>query len=161
MNERRDGCMCYPGAAEPCPACRSVAAGIRATESATQEFQIQCSRERMAAKAQLTDDYVAWLTFRKKDGTHSDGRIRICDSDSPGAFKVYRAAPISISAVIESIDDLDVWMQTQQENHRLRDALVACVAVAKAWHAADDVWEIYYNHSPEMKPIRDVLGPLP
>ena len=41
------------------------------------------------------DDYVAWLTFRKKDGTHSDGRIRICDSDSPGAFKVYRAAPIT------------------------------------------------------------------
>ncbi len=48
-------------------------------------------------------------------------------------------------------DDLDVWMQTQQENHRLREAVVACVAVAKGWHAADDVWEIYYNHSPEMK----------
>ena len=46
------------------------------------------------------DDYVAWLTFRKKDGTHSDGRIRICDSDSPGAFKVYRAAPISAARVI-------------------------------------------------------------
>lgn len=38
-------------------------------------------------------------------------------------------------------------------------ALIACVAVAKAWHG-DPVWDIYYNHSPEMKPIRDLLGPL-
>jgi hypothetical protein len=98
--------MCYPEAVQPCPACRSVAAGIRATESATQEFQQQY-------------------------------------------------------APSDENNDLDVWMQTQQENHRLRDALLACVAVAKAWHAADDVWEIYYNHSPEMKPIRDVLGLLP
>lgn len=38
-------------------------------------------------------------------------------------------------------------------------ALIACVAVAKAWHG-DEVWDIYYNHSPEMAPIRELLGPL-
>lgn len=59
--------------------------------------------EALSTEKSEPDDYVAWLTFRKKDGTHSDGRIRICDSDSPGAFKVYRAAPIS--AVLESIDE--------------------------------------------------------
>jgi hypothetical protein len=40
-----------------------------------------------------------------------------------------------------------------------KGALIACVAVAKAWHGPD-VWDIYYNHSPEMKPIRDLLGPV-
>jgi hypothetical protein len=48
---------------------------------------------------------VAWLTFRKRDGTHSDGRIRICDSDSPGAFKVYRTHPRTTGA-IEALREL-------------------------------------------------------
>ena len=110
--------MCYPGAVQPCPACRS-AARLFACETCHDTGDIEVMTQGLGP-----DDY---------------------------AEKI--ACP--------DCGDLDVWMQAQQENYRLREALLACVAVAKAWHAADDVWEIYYNHSPEMKPIRDVLGPLP
>lgn len=37
------------------------------------------------------------------------------------------------------------------------DVVKKAVAVIKQWHQADNVWDIYYNHSPEMKPIRDYL----
>ena len=40
----------------------------------------------------------------------------------------------------------------------LRDALQASVEVIKGWHNCDDVWDIYYDNAPEMKPIRDALA---
>ena len=40
----------------------------------------------------------------------------------------------------------------------LERALRDCVEVAKAWHAADDVWQIYYDHSPEMATTRAALA---
>jgi len=37
----------------------------------------------------------------------------------------------------------------------LEKALDAAIAVIKQWHQADEVWDIYYNNAPEMKPIRE------
>ena len=39
---------------------------------------------------QGVDDYVAWLRYAQGPGDSK--RIVVCDSDEPGAFKVYRAA---------------------------------------------------------------------
>ena len=39
----------------------------------------------------------------------------------------------------------------------LVEALRSAIEVIKQWHNADEVWDIYYNHSPEMKPIREAL----
>ena len=39
----------------------------------------------------LTDNYVAWLTFEHHSGNRVS--IHVCDSDTKGAFKVYRHAP--------------------------------------------------------------------
>lgn len=38
----------------------------------------------------------------------------------------------------------------------LRSALKAAVEVIHSWHG-DACWDIYINHSPEMKPIREAL----
>jgi len=39
----------------------------------------------------------------------------------------------------------------------MRQALLQAVKVIKQWHG-DEVFDIYYNHSPEMKMIREALG---
>lgn len=50
---------------------------------------------------------------------------------------------------------------------RHRKALEQCVRVLRTWHAMpqkpgdDDAFDLYFNHAPEMKPIRDVLGKMP
>ena len=41
---------------------------------------------------------------------------------------------------------------------KLREALIAAVECIKVWHVADDVWEIYYDHAPEMRLIRQALA---
>lgn len=43
---------------------------------------------------------------------------------------------------------------------QLTKALEQCVAVAKTWHG-DDAFDIYFNHSPEMKLVRNALGKMP
>ena|SRR5690606_37310209 len=40
----------------------------------------------------------------------------------------------------------------------LEEALEKATEVIKQWHKADDVWDIYFNHAPEMKPIRQALA---
>lgn len=40
------------------------------------------------------DDYVAWCRYTSTDGDQM-GRIVTCDSDAPGAFKIYRAPELS------------------------------------------------------------------
>lgn len=42
----------------------------------------------------------------------------------------------------------------------LTKALEQCVRVAQMWHG-DDAFDIYFNHSPEMKLIRDAIGKMP
>ena len=40
---------------------------------------------------------------------------------------------------------------------RLERALRQCVEVLKGWHG-EDMFDIYYNHSPEMKLTREALS---
>ena len=44
----------------------------------------------------------------------------------------------------------------RKERDELIAALRACVDIAKSWHGVV-AWDIYYDHSPEMKPIRESL----
>ena len=50
------------------------------------------------------------------------------------------------------------------QRDELKAALKQAVKVIRVWHAMpqkpgdDDAFDLYYNHSPEMKPIRDALG---
>jgi hypothetical protein len=56
---------------------------------------------------QSLDDYVAWARY-------DNGTIRLCDSDSPGAFRVYRHPPtqaaswalMNVKALLEEIRDI-------------------------------------------------------
>ena len=54
-----------------------------------------------------------------------------------------------------------------EEIMRHRNALKQCVRVLRVWHAMpqkpgdDDAFDLYFNHSPEMKLIRDALGKMP
>jgi hypothetical protein len=43
------------------------------------------------------------------------------------------------------------------EIEELLSALRAAVPIIKAWHG-DEVFDIYYEYSPEMKPIREALA---
>jgi hypothetical protein len=58
-------------------------------------------------------------------------------------------------------------LEAVDQNMRLRKALEQAVSVIRVWHAMpqkpgdDDAFDLYFNHSPEMKPIRDMLGKMP
>lgn len=47
--------------------------------------------------------------------------------------------------------------ELQEEVKRLRDALERTALVVKDWHGPE-AWEIYRDHSPEMKPYREAVG---
>lgn len=51
-----------------------------------QEGEAKGRREEQA----MPDDYVAWLRYQHHDGDVTT--IHVCDSDAPGAFRVYRWA---------------------------------------------------------------------
>ena len=61
----------------------------------------------------------------------------------------------------------DQYKEAVEQNLRLRKALQQAVSVIRVWHGMpqkpgdDDAFDLYYNHSPEMKLIRDVLGRMP
>lgn len=61
----------------------------------------------------------------------------------------------------------DAYKEAVEMNLRLRKALEQCVRVCRDWHAMPgkpgphDAFDIYFNHSPEMKLIRDALGKMP
>lgn len=55
---------------------------------------------------------------------------------------------------------MDPYKEAIEQNLKLRKALEQCVRVAKMWHG-DDAFDLYFNHSPEMKLVRDVLGKMP
>lgn len=56
--------------------------------------------------------------------------------------------------------DSQTMIALHDQVHKLTKALEQCVQVTKAWHG-DDAFDLYFNHSPEMKLIRDVLGKMP
>ncbi len=45
----------------------------------------------------------------------------------------------------------------QKDIEVITDALIKAVEVIKSWHRADNVWNIYCDHSPEMQPIMKAL----
>lgn len=56
-------------------------------ESSIHDTNSQNTEIRMAAHKFVPDDYVAWCRYT------DNGPIVTCDSDAPGAFRVYRRAP--------------------------------------------------------------------
>lgn len=46
--------------------------------------------------------------------------------------------------------------ELEAENERLREALIAAIRVCRDWHGPE-AFDIYYNHSPEMRAVRDVV----
>lgn len=117
--------------------------GLR-DEAAAAIESLAAENARLTVERADSNDYVAWLTFRKKDGTHSGGRIRICDSDSPGAFKVYRAAPVS--AVLESIDIANelaakeqTWNAAMERAAEIADYYAEAMKSEAARRAADQI----------------------
>jgi hypothetical protein len=53
----------------------------------------------------------------------------------------------------------DLARQLERDRARLIEALEQAVSVIKVWHGPE-VFDIYFNHSPEMKLIRDMLGTM-
>jgi hypothetical protein len=56
----------------------------------------------------------------------------------------------------------------KEENERLREALLYAVEQIKMWHnmgdqsaRAEQIWLIYYDHSPEMQRIKAALEVTP
>ena len=44
----------------------------------------------------------------------------------------------------------------EKERNLFKEELLNAVEIIKIWHS-DEAWEIYYNHAPEMKNIREAL----
>jgi len=56
------------------------------------------------------------------------------------------------------IDKLEaIETRLRSENARLLDGLNAAVEVIRQWHG-QEAWDLYYNHSPDMKPIREATN---
>jgi hypothetical protein len=85
------------------PAVQPEAKVVTVTDGVPTIHQATVSQVPAEAKVQPTDNYVAWLTFQH----HSDNRvsIHVCDSDTKGAFKVYRHAPApDVTRLVEEVD---------------------------------------------------------
>jgi hypothetical protein len=116
---RQDGCMCYPGAVQPCPACRSVAAGIRATESATQEFQQQCApRERQDAKHQTPENTADWDDGR----AHVEDELRCTVADLKSCIVGKRELAAALRDILATLGNTAIV--PPQQLAAARDALV-------------------------------------
>jgi hypothetical protein len=48
--------------------------------------------------------------------------------------------------------------QERQRTKVMQAGFMAAIDVIKQWHNADEVWDIYFNNAPEMKPIREALN---
>lgn len=53
------------------------------------------NKSAMRSLQQTENDHVAWLRYKSHDGGRTT--IHLCDSDSPGAFQVYRALPAPVA----------------------------------------------------------------
>lgn len=92
-------------------------------------------------------------------GTEEDARrIVACINAAEG---------ISTEALEASKDFAKAGIATvrsiEAQRDELAEALHSAVEVIKTWHNMDgseDVWQIYYDHAPEMKPIREALTTL-
>jgi len=48
-------------------------------------------------------------------------------------------------------------IEERQRAKVLQTGFLAAIEVIKQWHNCDEVWDIYMNKAPEMKPIREAL----
>lgn len=51
--------------------------------------------------------------------------------------------------------------EARKRIEELENGLKGAISVIKQWHNADDVWDIYLNHAPEMKPFNSLLSNQP
>lgn len=70
-----------------------------------------------------------------------------------------------VDAFLEAVEEagLAVVAKEQIERHdrvlaKYKAALILACHVIRDWHGSV-AWEIYYKASPEMKPVREILGP--
>jgi len=71
--------------------------------------------------------------------------------------KVYFDAEGCSGNIMQIIKREPEWAANRiQAGEHALDALKKCIEVLRLWHGPE-AFEIYYDHSPEMKPIRDVL----
>lgn len=75
-------------------------------------------------------------------------------SEQEAADAWNRRAPVS-----ETGPSAEQYRQAVEKTFQLRLALQQCVAVTEMWHGKE-AFDLYFNHSPEMKLIRDALGKM-
>jgi hypothetical protein len=64
-------------------------------------------------------------------------------------------------------DALTHARRMEKDRKELRDALVASIKSVRAWHGMgipkhleEEMWNLYWENSPEMKPLRELLSRL-
>ena len=65
----------------------------------------------------------------------------------------------TLFAVSEKGPSEEAYQRVLKSNADLRLALQQCVAVVEMWHGGE-AFDLYFNNSPEMQVIRNVLGPM-
>lgn len=105
----------------------------------TLDEQIRCVGRELGLRRNVYHRFVSSKKLTQQQADHElDAIAAVYDT-----LKALKADPLTDAQPIE------VW----------RSALRQCVRIAQAWHG-DEAFDIYYNHSPEMKPIRELLGPM-
>lgn len=102
--------------------------------------QISCVAREIALRVSVYPKFVASGRMKQEAADRELARMKAVIE----TLKAARADPSSAAALVA----------------QYRAALEQCVNVAKAWHG-DEAFDIYFNHSPEMKPIRELLGLMP
>lgn len=82
-----------------------------------------------------------WKYWRENGETHKHG--------------YYESTWGAINAALNSTGQLDAATSREAA---LREALRKAVEIIKVWHNCDEVWDVYYCASPEMKPVRQALA---
>lgn len=104
------------------------------------EHQLACVARELALRESAYPKWVASGRMKKEVAERELARMRAVME----TLKAVQAGPSSAAGQVG----------------QYRAALVQCVSVAKAWHG-EEAFDIYFNHSPEMKLIRELLGPMP
>lgn len=80
---------------------------LLADYEATVTATIAALRERLARPVVPPEEHIGWCRY--VTGHEKATRIVLCDSDAPGAFKVYRSAPTSVPLTDEQITAPRLW----------------------------------------------------
>ncbi len=81
---------------------------------------------------------------------HADGcKVRATNT----SIVVCLPSPDSGVNVEQAIANAAFIVRACNSHDALVAALEKALEVIKVWHACDEVWDIYLNHSPELKPV--------